>query len=105
MIARWQQGRAGVDDLIARGHIERVRADRALADLMLQEAVRLFASPRLTADTDPTGSFAMAYDFGRKALASDRDPRAKPRPPSIVVTMAPISSGCPAQHPAVGRRE
>ena len=70
MIARWQQGRAGVDDLITRGHIERVQADRDLADLMLQESVRHLASSRLTADTDPTGSFAMAYDSCRKALAA-----------------------------------
>ena len=37
---------------------------------MLQEAERHLASSKLTASTDPTGSFAMAYDASRKALAA-----------------------------------
>jgi len=70
VIPRWHQGRAEVEALIAQGHIEKVRADRALADLMLAEAVRHLSSSRLTATSDPTGSFAMAYDACRKALAA-----------------------------------
>lgn len=70
MSAPWNQGRAEIDALIAKGHVDKVKADRALADLMLQEAVRHLASSTLTASTDPTGSFAMAYDASRKALAA-----------------------------------
>ena len=56
--------------MIAQRHLERVRADRLLANLMLEEAVRHLASSKLTANIDPTGSFAMAYDASRKALAA-----------------------------------
>lgn len=70
MSAPWNQGRAEIDALIAKGYLDTVQADRALADLMLQEAGRHLASSKLTASTDPTGSFAMAYDGCRKALGA-----------------------------------
>ena len=66
----WDQGRAEIEQLIASGSLERVAPDRALADLMLDEARRHLASSTITIDADPTGSFALAYDASRKALAA-----------------------------------
>lgn len=69
-MTRCKQGEAEIDVLIAKGQLGEVKADRGLADLMLAEARRHLASSEATTDTDPTGSFALAYDAGRKALAS-----------------------------------
>lgn len=69
-MARWKQGEAEIDALIAKGQLGTVRADRQLADFMLEEARRHLTSAEATAHMDPTGSFALAYDASRKALAS-----------------------------------
>jgi hypothetical protein len=70
MIARWNQGRAEVDRLIAEGRVDRVSASRDLADLMIaQSRAHLLSASALLA-TDVTGAFQLAYDGARKALAA-----------------------------------
>ena len=65
-----ERGRATVDDLIARGELERIHADAALAARLLEEARLHLESARATATTDVTGSFQLTYDSTRKALAA-----------------------------------
>lgn len=70
MINRWERGRADVDAFLEEGRLQKVRADRKLADLYIEHASRHLASSRLAVDLDPTGSFQLAYDASRKALAA-----------------------------------
>lgn len=67
-MVRWDQGRDIVDDLIRRGDLERVVADRSLADRLLASSRRHIASARLAGPADPEGAFQLAYDAARKAL-------------------------------------
>jgi hypothetical protein len=66
----WGKGSADIDALIAGRFVQPVAADRNLADLMIAEARRHCASAKATIDGDPTGSFSLAYDASRKALAA-----------------------------------
>lgn len=70
MIMRWEKGRPEIDALIASGRLERVSADRRLADMYIEEARRHQKSSKLMTETDPTGSFQLAYDASRKALVA-----------------------------------
>jgi hypothetical protein len=67
---RWQQGRAALDTMIARGELERVPASRQHADLLLAQARRHLASADAIADSDPAGAYQLLYDAARKALAA-----------------------------------
>jgi hypothetical protein len=67
---RWQQGRAALDAMIARGELERVPASREHADLLLAQARRHLASADAIADSDPAGAYQLLYDAARKALAA-----------------------------------
>lgn len=69
MIARWEQGRSTIDLMLARGELERVHADRNLAELYLAHAERHLATASLAID-DVAGSFQLTYDAGRKALSA-----------------------------------
>lgn len=70
MITRWDRGRAEVDQLIAEGSLERVHADRSLADLYLEQATAHLAASVATVEVDAVGSFQLAYDAMRKALTA-----------------------------------
>lgn len=70
MIARWAQGRATIDALLADRRLERVTPSRELADALLDQARRHLESAASNVGTDPTGSFQLAYDAARKALAA-----------------------------------
>lgn len=70
MIARWEQGRATVDSLLAARRLERIPPNRDLADEYLRQARAHLATSLLAAGTDPVGEFQLAYDAARKALAS-----------------------------------
>ena len=66
----WVHGRSEIDLFIEQRLLGRVSPDRTLADLMLSESDRHLASSRTLTDSDSTGSFALAYDASRKALAA-----------------------------------
>ena len=70
MTARWTPGQAVIDRLLAEGRLERVLANRQLADEYLRQASAHLATSRLAAGTDAVGEFQLAYDAARKALAA-----------------------------------
>lgn len=70
MIARWEQGRAEVDELLANQRLDRVTASRELADMMLAQAELHLDSAKLLVATDAPGAFQLAYDAARKSLAA-----------------------------------
>lgn len=70
MIVRWQQGRTEVDRLMTEGRIERVAANRELAELILMQSRRHLASAGALLESDETGAFQLAYDAARKAMAA-----------------------------------
>ena len=65
---KWEQGRADIDALIADGHLERVPANRAHADRLLEQADRHLDSAHKTCESDPEGAYGVLSDAGRKAL-------------------------------------
>ncbi|HWS36221.1 MAG TPA: hypothetical protein VN408_26235 [Actinoplanes sp.] len=67
---RWQQGRAAIDAMVARGELERIPASREHADLLLLQARRHLTSARAIAESDPAGGYQLLYDAARKALAA-----------------------------------
>jgi hypothetical protein len=67
---RWEQGRATIDGMIARGELERVPASRAHADSLLAQAHQHLASAQAIAASDATGAYQLVYDAARKALAA-----------------------------------
>ncbi len=70
MIARWEQGRTTIDALLADRRLERVAPSRELADALVDQAQRHLATAAGNVQTGPTGSFQLAYDAARKALAA-----------------------------------
>jgi hypothetical protein len=67
---RWQQGRESLDEMLARGELERVPASRDHADVLLEQARRHLSSARDIADSDASGAYQLLYDAARKALAA-----------------------------------
>ena len=67
---KWQQGRATLDGMIARGELERVPASREHADLLLSQARRHLGSAGAIAGSDPAGAYQLLYDAARKSLAA-----------------------------------
>lgn len=70
MIARWEQGRATIDALVAERRLERVAPSRDVADLLLEQSRQHLATAAAVAERDPTAAFQVAYDAARKALAA-----------------------------------
>ncbi|MCG2798019.1 MAG: HEPN domain-containing protein [Cellulomonas sp.] len=70
MIARWEQARTTIDALLADRRLERVAPSRELADALVDQAQRHLATAAGSVSADPTGSFQLAYDAARKALAA-----------------------------------
>jgi len=70
VIARWEQGRATIDVLLADRRLERVTPSREVADLLIGQARRHLATAEAAASLDPTAGFQIAYDAARKALAA-----------------------------------
>jgi hypothetical protein len=67
---RWQQGRAVLDGMMARGELERVPASRDHADVLVGQARQHLDSARAIAGGDPVGGYQLLYDAARKALAA-----------------------------------
>lgn len=70
MTPGWQQGRSQVDALLAAKQLERVPASAELAHAYLEQARAHAAVSAQSIGIDPVGSFQLAYDAARKALAS-----------------------------------
>lgn len=69
MISRWERGRSTIDELLSKRELERVHADRELAREYIAQSRAHLSAARSIAEQDPIGSFQLAYDSGRKALA------------------------------------
>lgn len=70
MINHWQQGRNEIDSMLEQGLLQKVQADRQLADTFLAMAEKHLAAAAHTIDLDPIGSFQLAYDGARKSFAA-----------------------------------
>jgi hypothetical protein len=67
---KWEQGRAVLDGMLARGELERVPASHERAELLLAQAQQHLDSARTIAEPDPAGAYQLLYDAARKALAA-----------------------------------
>ena len=70
MINRWEPGRADINAQLTAGYLQKVKPDRRLAELYIEHAKLHLAASRQTLGIDATGSFQLAYDASRKALAA-----------------------------------
>ena len=59
-----------LDDLIAKGLVEAVDTDAAMAGQWLQDAKRHLDAAQAIADLDPSGAYVLAYDAARKSVAA-----------------------------------
>lgn len=69
-IARWTQGRAVIDQLLAQHRLQQVPPSRVYADRLIESARRHLVSAGSAANADPDGCAALLYDAARKALAA-----------------------------------
>jgi len=69
-VARWNKGSEVIERLLAAGHLERVPADGDTAAALIASARRHIASAATTANDDPEGAFALAYDAARKTATA-----------------------------------
>lgn len=67
---RWERGRAEIDDLLQRGHLSRVPADREHALALLERASTALGSARLLLAADPTNAYNLAYESARLSLTA-----------------------------------
>ena len=66
----WATGRADVDDLVERGHLEKVAPSTANADRLIGEANRHLRSAELLSEEDPAGAYDLLYAAARKSMAA-----------------------------------
>lgn len=66
-MARWSQGEAEIEQLVARRHLEPVRGARADGTPWLDKARRRLATARAIIADDPESAFVLAYDAARFA--------------------------------------
>jgi HEPN domain-containing protein len=69
-VPRWNKGSEVVERLLASGHLQRVPADAATVESLLTSARRHIASATATAEGDPEGAYALAYDGARKTATA-----------------------------------
>lgn len=66
---RWEKGRDRIDSLLARRQLEKIAANRDLADEYLAQAYAHLRTSAAVAGSDPVGEFQLAYDAAPKGLA------------------------------------
>ena len=67
---RWSTGAAEVEQLLARGHIERVQGAQADGASWLDRARRSLDAARVIAQDAPDSSVVLAYDAARQACVA-----------------------------------
>jgi HEPN domain len=67
---RWDQGRAGIDRMLADAELQRVPPSREQADSLIAQARIHLTSAAAICDQDPPGAYALVYDAARKALTA-----------------------------------
>jgi hypothetical protein len=67
----WQPGRDRIEELLQAVELERVTADRSIAQLLLDDASRHLATAATASSSgDLSGAYQLAYDALRKSAAS-----------------------------------
>src|SRR5215469_3258322 len=66
----WQPGRDRITDLLESGELQQVTADRAMRQLLLDDARHLASAAAASASGDLSGAYLLAYDALRKSAAS-----------------------------------
>lgn len=66
----WQKGRDAIEDLLGRGHLERVPANTAEAEHLLAKADAHLKTAVTVASTDPEIAYDALYAASRKALSA-----------------------------------
>ncbi len=66
----WEQGRSGLDRMLADAELQRVPPSRDQADSLIAQARIHLASAAAICDQDPPGAYALVYDAARKALTA-----------------------------------
>lgn len=67
---RWNKGADIVERLLGDRHLEQVPADADVVGALLATTRRHVASASATAENDPEGSLALAYDAARKTATA-----------------------------------
>ena len=67
---RWNKGSEVIERLLEARQLQRVPADAATVEGLIESARRHVATGRTATTNDPEGSFALAYDAARKAASA-----------------------------------
>lgn len=67
---RWRPGEAEIEQMLARGELERVQPNREHAEGLMDRARRNLASVDLLVEDNPEAAFTVAYDAARYALTA-----------------------------------
>ena len=69
-MARWNKGSEIIERLLEDRHLEEVPADADTVERLIATARRHISSATSTAESDPEGAFALAYDAARKTATA-----------------------------------
>jgi hypothetical protein len=67
---RWNKGSEVIERLLEARQLQRVPADAATVEGLIESARRHVATGRTATTNDPEGSFVLAYDAARKAASA-----------------------------------
>jgi hypothetical protein len=66
-MARWERGADRVEELIARGELQRVAGGEDAVMALLEMSSRHIEAAKKSVEVDPAGAYVLAYDAARKA--------------------------------------
>ncbi len=66
----WDKGRDVIEDLLRRGHLERVPGNQSEAQHLLSKALSHLETAQRVADLDPEIAYGALYAAARKALTA-----------------------------------
>jgi uncharacterized protein (UPF0332 family) len=69
-MARWRKGEDTINELLERGHLQKVTADSQTADALVATSERHVQSAATLTASDPEAAYSLAYDAARKAATA-----------------------------------
>jgi hypothetical protein len=69
-MARWRKGEDTINELLERGHLQKVTADAQTADALVATSERHVQSATTLTASDPEAAYSLAYDAARKAATA-----------------------------------
>ncbi|MFZ2175218.1 MAG: hypothetical protein WAW17_14550 [Rhodococcus sp. (in: high G+C Gram-positive bacteria)] len=66
-MGRWTRGEADIEQLIAKGHLQKLDGEAANGTPLLEKAAQKLDSARTVVANDPDSAFTLAYDAARTA--------------------------------------